>query len=1022
VPLFASGLLQAKQYIDQAQQQPQPSGSLGSFAGAGGGTAYGGSIGGAVEGQEAQPFTGGVGDFAVGPSAPAWQDPTVGIPEYDALADIPEISDAQRDLADAERVTGEFEGGPVYDEQAIREQRMRRIAEADVPQWAKEEALLREHTGGTFGGDIWRTSKREVVPRFGEIGEQIGFGMERGLNWIPGTKYTAPDNQAYGGDFSGGMRSLFESAVPTEDWHLATELIPGIGVIPGAAPAVRAGIRGAGRAARGGLRYADEALEPVLREGAEAGMARLPGKEPPSFNVPRTPAYENTIEGRTVGHYQVGDYLVQVDNVHGGSDQLFVSVERPSEQGLEAFTGRVPGGSVSGLRQVGDFLQEVAAANPSARILADPTDARRLDAYQRMGFRQAEGQPEGLLELDQTQLQTLLRRPPAGTSLPGQPPTRAGGTLSPAPVGDLESQLAQSIDLMRSDPSVARQVFKTEAEGFEAARRAQQTEAARPFRETARLRRRVGELTRRMDEETGALRTPEITEDAVRDIVQNAPIRVGNELRQLTAGLDVSNMLRQGWGTIRHGTEYLASVGDMVRGVTDEAYALARQAEIRDGLGAKHGLFIGDLPGEVVEAGSRLLRREENYAADFVGNLPGFKQSGRGNILFLNSQRDRVFNRVVDSWQRAAEAVAEGRAGPLQRLQAKLWREGDLDALGNYINRTSGRGTLGPLEGTWVETVLGVGIFSPRFQASRPQMVASMFNFKHPLVAIEAIKDFGTSFGATVSLLALANQSGLASVELNPLDSDFGQFRVGNTRIDPWAGLRPFANLTARLYAGHYKGGFPAKPDDLLLKFVRSKTSPLVGRIWDIMSGEDFLGRDVTPEQVASSFMPIFAQGIYDAAKEGLLGEALASMPAQFFGLGANTYQPSETERRSPELQSAIDLYFEADDQAFQVVKATNPSGPYAPLLRESKSVDDFNKQLREIVQAANQLNPRINVDSTMQRVREELGLTAAKREVIKMAIKRDPGLLKWIEASGEYDAAQWMYDYAEELQKVAAK
>ena len=132
-------------------------------------------------------------------------------------------------------------------------------------------------------------------------------------------------------------------------------------------------------------------------------------------------------------------------------------------------------------------------------------------------------------------------------------------------------------------------------------------------------------------------------------------------------------------------------------------------------------------------------------------------------------------------------------------------------------------------------------------------------------------------------------------------------------------------------------------------------------------------------------------------------------------GGGVSTYR-TPTERRSPELNSAIDLYFGSKQDAFEIVKAAAPPGPYSPLLREAKDYDDFRAQLTEIVQAANRINPLLNVRSTVERIEEELGLTEINREVLKTALRRSPALLQWIEESGEYDAPKWMYDYVREL------
>ena len=393
--------------------------------------------------------------------------------------------------------------------------------------------------------------------------------------------------------------------------------------------------------------------------------------------------------------------------------------------------------------------------------------------------------------------------------------------------------------------------------------------------------------------------------DWLHNLVQDLPMRIGNELRQVTAGLDLSNALRQGWATVRHGPSYVADLRNMGRALIDEDFAMQTNALYKQGPGAKAGLFIADLPGE--EGATNLLRREENYAGSFIGSLPGYKQTGRGNTLFLNGRRHNVYDIVDGAWSRAEQIAAPG---PLQRVSRSLARPGDREALANYINRTTGRGTLGPLEGTWVSDILGIGLFSPRFQASRFQGPLQMLNLAHPRVAIEAVKDYGAAFSATVALLALANESGLAQVSLDPRSSDFGKVKIGNRRIDPWAGYQQLATLTARMLSGEMEGGYKADHFDLMTRWLRYKLSPLAGRTVDITgawpgatAGENAIGQPMAARDWAASFLPIFAQGLYEGAKDGLLGEALTTLPASFFGLGTNVYPPSATGELNAALQ-----------------------------------------------------------------------------------------------------------------------
>lgn len=162
--------------------------------------------------------------------------------------------------------------------------------------------------------------------------------------------------------------------------------------------------------------------------------------------TPATWATPDVGDGRTFSTHQVGDYTVSVDNLHGGPNDLMVSIERATSPfsnatpedpgGLRVYEGRnLPGGSVSGLRGVGEFVRQLAEMNPDARILADASDARRGAIYQRAGFDQLSN---GLLQLNPERFGRTLgpetSLPPSGTPTTG--PTETSFTTGPYPPPD----------------------------------------------------------------------------------------------------------------------------------------------------------------------------------------------------------------------------------------------------------------------------------------------------------------------------------------------------------------------------------------------------------------------------------------------------------------------------------------------------------------------------------------------------------------------------------------------------------
>ena len=382
--------------------------------------------------------------------------------------------------------------------------------------------------------------------------------------------------------------------------------------------------------------------------------------------------------------------------------------------------------------------------------------------------------------------------------------------------------------------------------------------------------------------------------------------RIGNENRQAGAGFDISNFARQGKvGIVRRWSSMKAALSDVWEGRADEATRLAINANNKTSpvyaRARKAGIFISDMAGE---GAATINKREETYAGEIVGNLPGYKQTGQANTLLINKLRLDSFNTVTNAWDRAIIRAQEPDASWWTKKLASWAQRPDADAsLANYINRETGRGTLKfgsgklDLEGTEIDKALGFTFFSPRFQLSRPQAAMNIFNFKQPAVAVEAWKDFMADFGVTTSLLMLADQSGVADVELDPRSSDFGKFKIGNTRVDPWSGYQQMATLTARLLSGERLDAIGKVSDADLIQtlgaFGRGKLAPLPSTALDQYLGEDLLGRKADVTSIGLSLLPMYLEGLYQAAQDGLLGEAAMTIPLEMLGLGASTYLPS---------------------------------------------------------------------------------------------------------------------------------
>jgi len=143
-------------------------------------------------------------------------------------------------------------------------------------------------------------------------------------------------------------------------------------------------------------------------------------------------------------------------------------------------------------------------------------------------------------------------------------------------------------------------------------------------------------------------------------------------------------------------------------------------------------------------------------------------------------------------------------------------------------------------------------------------------------------------------------------IEMDPRSADFGKIRIGNTRIDPLAGISQTIVLLSRLWTGETKTAagkvVPIRGEkvpygkgtaaDVTARFLRTKLSPVPATALDIAAGENVVGEPVTPASVAEGlFAPMAIQDIYEAMKDQGVGRGAALGILAFFGMGLQTYE-----------------------------------------------------------------------------------------------------------------------------------
>jgi len=372
-----------------------------------------------------------------------------------------------------------------------------------------------------------------------------------------------------------------------------------------------------------------------------------------------------------------------------------------------------------------------------------------------------------------------------------------------------------------------------------------------------------------MDKRTAGQKAWEITLD-----VLNIP-------RAVLASWDLSAPLRQGallfWGQPK---ESVPALRPMVISFFSKKHARTVDEIIRANpyynLSQDSGLYVAPLYG----VSEKITQREEAFMSRFARYFPLVSHSERAYVTYLNKLRMDVFASYARAWEGTSRTVA------------------DYKALARAINVMSGRGLLGKM--SEIGGVLNAALFSPRYQASRI-MLPIEFVRATPVVRkmmARGILSFVMANCTILTLWVLADDD--ASVELDPRSTDFGKLKIGNTRLDFWAGFQQYFRTIVQIITGMRKISTTGKltevqRDQVVNQFVRSKLSPVFGFVADLLKGETFVGDELSLEpesviqQARERLVPMFVQDLIEAIEETGLAGGLLALPGMF-GVGVQTY------------------------------------------------------------------------------------------------------------------------------------
>lgn len=300
-------------------------------------------------------------------------------------------------------------------------------------------------------------------------------------------------------------------------------------------------------------------------------------------------------------------------------------------------------------------------------------------------------------------------------------------------------------------------------------------------------------------------------------------------------------------------------------------------------------------------------KREEYGLSRIIEKIPFLAGTTRWHRQFLNHLRMDMFEFLIEGFGGGQATLEQGRA------------------VARLVNAMTGRGSLGKFEP--VGRYFADFAFAPRFYVSRLQMLFGQplwadWKTTSPQFKLMVAKQYARYALGFAAMAVAMSIFGDADEEWDPRSTDFSRFKWGDTRIDFSSGFRQWLVFISRLMTGQTKkqGGQivalrkhlvplegAAKPfsgqdiGDITSRFFRSKASPMLSAVTDVLTGEDFLGEPITVGSELKRWAgPITWRDIYTVMTSDEFGvppKTAISLLMGFGGMG-QTYKQERKRKR----------------------------------------------------------------------------------------------------------------------------
>lgn len=314
--------------------------------------------------------------------------------------------------------------------------------------------------------------------------------------------------------------------------------------------------------------------------------------------------------------------------------------------------------------------------------------------------------------------------------------------------------------------------------------------------------------------------------------------------------------------------------------------------------------------------------------------MPGLnilKGSERAYSMYLNYMRVELFDKYA-ALMRNRGLTIENSPNQYKELAA-------------YVNNVTGRGDVFNFLDKAVPLLNGL-FFSPRLIASRVNMLTYLVQ---PRFYTRVPREIRSAYFADMGLFIAAGVSTLAAfaalgstyddddpdkifVSIDPLSTDFGKIRQGNTDWDIWGGFQQFVRLfimlgakkrrtqTGRIKELDGSGAYGETRATAIGGFFRKKASPVAGMFADVFLFGDktVIGQKIVwdgepneskneisgAQYLREHFIPMNVVSMFDAMDDRSFLNALAtSFIPNLVGIGTNTYPRQQKQKSMDDLR-----------------------------------------------------------------------------------------------------------------------